>query len=56
MEAGEGGLARRSVVLVSQLDTVRKEALGERLGQVAEQRVEQVLGGLRMQQRSFFRR
>ncbi len=54
LEVGEGRLARQSVVVVSQISSVRKEDLGERIGVLSEERVEQILDGLRFQQRSFF--
>ncbi|MFO0728525.1 MAG: TetR/AcrR family transcriptional regulator C-terminal domain-containing protein [Myxococcota bacterium] len=54
LEAGEGGLAKRSVVVVSQIDTVDKQALGERIGALTEARVEEILSGLRFQQTSYF--
>jgi len=54
LEVGEGGLERQSVVVVSQIDSVLKSSLGERIGAVSPERVEQILDGLRFQQRSFF--
>lgn len=56
LSAGEGGLARQSVVVVSQVSSVSKDALGERIGALSAERVDQVLDGLRFQQASFFRR
>jgi len=55
LEAGEGSLPRRSVVVVSQIQSVDKARLGERIGALSEARVEQILAGLSFQQRSFFR-
>ncbi|MBC8069391.1 MAG: type II toxin-antitoxin system PemK/MazF family toxin [Deltaproteobacteria bacterium] len=55
LEAGEGGLPRPSVVVVSQVDAVEKARLGERLGALSPARVEQVLAGMRRLQASFFR-
>jgi mRNA interferase MazF len=55
LEEGEGGLPRRSVVVVSQLESVDKARLGVRIGALSAGRVEQILDGLRFQQRSFFR-
>lgn len=52
--AGEGGLSKRSVVVVSQVSSVEKARLGERIGSLSEARVEEILDGLRFQQRSFF--
>ncbi|GMT96382.1 hypothetical protein KH5H1_05010 [Corallococcus caeni] len=55
LDEGEGGLAKRSVVVVSQVSSVEKARLGERIGALSEARVEQILAGLRFQQASFFR-
>jgi mRNA interferase MazF len=55
LEEGEGGLPKRSVVIVSQISSVEKLALGERIGALSAERVEQILDGLRFQQRAFFR-
>jgi mRNA interferase MazF len=51
---GEGGLAKASVVVVSQVACVAKAQLGERIGALPAARVEQVLAGMRFQQASFF--
>jgi mRNA interferase MazF len=56
LEDGEGGLPRRSVVVVSQISSVDKSRLGERIGALSDARVEQILAGLRFQQVSFFTR
>jgi mRNA interferase MazF len=56
LEAGEGGLPKRSVVVVSQVSSVEKVRLGEKIGSLSEARVEKILDGLRFQQRSFFGR
>ncbi len=56
LEAGEGNLPRRSVVVVSQVSSVEKTRLGERIGSLSETRVEQILAGLRFQQASYFGR
>ncbi len=55
LEPGEGGLPSQSVVVVSQIASVAKTRLGARIGSLTDTRVEQVLDGLRFQQRSFFR-
>ncbi|NOK35896.1 type II toxin-antitoxin system PemK/MazF family toxin [Corallococcus exercitus] len=55
LEEGEGQLAKRSVVVVSQVSSVEKARLGERIGALSDARVEQILAGLRFQQASFFR-
>lgn len=56
LEVGEGNLPKQSVVVVSQISSVEKSRLGARIGTLSEQRVEQILAGLRFQQVSFFRR
>jgi mRNA interferase MazF len=56
LDPGEGDLPRQSVVVVSQISSVEKTRLGERIGSLSRERVEQVLAGLRFQQRSFFDR
>ncbi len=56
LDVGEGNLPRPSVVVVSQVSSVDKARLGERIGALSEERVEQILAGLRFQQASFFNR
>lgn len=56
LEVGEGNLPDRSVVVVSQISSVDKSRLGERIGSLSDTRVEQILAGLRFQQASFFGR
>lgn len=56
LDVGEGGLPKRSVVVVSQIDAVAKERLGEKIGTLSAGRVDQVLAGLRFLQASFFAR
>ncbi|MCB9676671.1 MAG: type II toxin-antitoxin system PemK/MazF family toxin [Alphaproteobacteria bacterium] len=56
LDEGEGDLPARSVVVVSQISTVRKDALGARIGRLGAARVDQILDGLRFQQRSGFSR
>lgn len=56
LELGEGNLPKQSVVVVSQIDSIDKTRLGERLGSLSDARVEQILAGLRFQQVSFFDR
>jgi mRNA interferase MazF len=56
LEAGEGGLEKQSVIVVSQLSCLYKSHLGARIGELAQERVEQALAGLRFQQTAFFRR
>lgn len=56
LEPGEGRLAKQSVVISSQISAVDKAALGERIGALSEERVEQVLAALRFLQASYFGR
>ncbi|MDB4960559.1 MAG: Programmed cell death toxin YdcE [Myxococcales bacterium] len=56
LDPGEGDLPEQSVVVVSQISSVEKTRLGARIGSLSETRVDQVLDGLRFQQRSFFER
>ncbi|UTY60337.1 type II toxin-antitoxin system PemK/MazF family toxin [Massilia sp. erpn] len=53
---GEGGLEKPSIVLVSQISAVDKARLGQYIGALSAERVEQILAGLRFQQASFFTR
>lgn len=56
LEPGEGDLPKQSVVVVSQILSLDKARLGERIGRLSAARVEQILDGLRFLQRSFFDR
>jgi len=56
LDAGEGHLAKPSVLLVSQVSAVDRNRLGERIGALSERRGEQVLAGIRFQRDSFFNR
>ena len=56
LEPGEANLPRQSVVVVSQIDSVPRAQLERRLGALTQARVDQILAGLRFQQRSFFGR
>ena len=50
LEIGEANLPKRSVVVVSQVSAVDKTQLGEYIGTLSRQRVEQILGGMRFVQ------
>ena len=54
LDVAEGGLEKQSVVVVSQLSSVERALLGNRIGALSDERVEQILAGLRFQQASFF--
>lgn len=56
LEPGEGNLSQQSVVVVSQVSSLYKDRLGERIGSLSGERVEQILAGMRFQQASFFDR
>lgn len=56
LELGEGGLARQSVVVVSQISSIGKAQLGEYIGALSAARVDQILDGLRFLQRSYLSR
>jgi mRNA interferase MazF len=50
LDEGEANLPRQSVVVVSQVSTVDKMQLGEHIGTLAEQRIDQILAGIRFLQ------
>jgi mRNA interferase MazF len=54
LDTGEGSLPQQSVVEVSKVSTVTKTQLGEYIGSLSEQRVEQIFAGMRFLQRSYF--
>lgn len=56
LDAGEANLPKQSVIIVSQIASIEKRHLGERIGSLSDARVEQILQGLRFQQASFFAR
>lgn len=56
LDEGEADLPARSVVVVSQVSTVARSALGAPIGRLGPERVDQILDGLRFQQRSGFSR
>jgi mRNA interferase MazF len=46
--AGEANLPKRSVVNITQIFTVDKSELNERIGTVAKKRVQEILAGIRL--------
>jgi mRNA interferase MazF len=52
LEAGEGILSKPSVAEVSKVSSVEKNRLGECIGKLSSERVEQILAGMRFLQRS----
>jgi mRNA interferase MazF len=51
LEVGEGNLPKQSIVVVSQVSTVNKADLGEYIGSLTQQRIGQILAGMRFLQR-----
>lgn len=51
LEAGEANLPKPSIVVISRVSTVQKAQLGEYIGSLSPQRVEQILAGIRFLQR-----
>lgn len=56
LAAGEAGLPKQSVVEASKVSTVTKTQLGDYIGSVSDDRIQQILAGMRFLQRSFFAR
>ena len=56
LDPGEGGLMRQSVVVSSQVSCLYKARLGDRIGALSPERVDQVIAGLRFVQRAFHQR
>ena len=56
LESGEANLPKQSAVIVSKVSAVNKSQLGKYIGSLNEQRVNQVLAGIRFLQVSFFAR
>ncbi|MEM7333689.1 MAG: type II toxin-antitoxin system PemK/MazF family toxin [Chloroflexota bacterium] len=54
LNEGEGGLEKRSVVVVSKISSIEKERLGGFIGRLAPERVQKILSGLRFQQKTYF--
>jgi len=51
LEAGEANLPKQSIVVVSQVVTMEKAQLGEYIGSLSKQRMDQILAGMRFVQR-----
>jgi mRNA interferase MazF len=56
LEVGEANLPKQSVVVAANVSSVDKTRLGERIGSLSDERVEQILAGLRFLQVWFFGR
>jgi mRNA interferase MazF len=55
LDADEANLPKRSIVEVSKVSTINKNQLGDYIGSLNEDRIAQILAGLRFQQVSFLR-
>lgn len=55
LDAGEGGLARQSVVIASQISSLYKHRLRDHIGRLSDARVDQVVAALRFLQASYHR-
>lgn len=56
LDRQEGNLEKQSVVVVSRISRVEKSQLGPRIGALSPARVDAIVAGLRLQQRSFLPR
>jgi mRNA interferase MazF len=56
LDIGEGDLKKQSVVIVSQVASIYKSRLGERIGKIDDVRVRQIIAGLRFVQSAFIDR
>ncbi len=50
LELGEADLPKRSIVVVSQISTVKKSCLGEYIGSLEPRRLEQIFAGMKFVQ------
>jgi len=50
LDPGEANLPRQSVVVVSQISSAEKASLGDYIGTLSQERVQQILAGLRFVQ------
>lgn len=55
LNPAEAGLEKQSVVVVSQLCTLQKSDLQAYIGRLSQERVQQILAGIRFQQRAYFK-
>lgn len=56
LDVGEGNLPKQSVVESSKLSSVDKTQLGEFIGSLSEQRINQIFAGMQLLKKSFFTR
>ncbi|MEM8862121.1 MAG: type II toxin-antitoxin system PemK/MazF family toxin [Chloroflexota bacterium] len=55
LDASEANLEKDSVVVVSKLSSVSKEQLGEKIGRLSSERIEEIFSGMRLLNQSFRR-
>lgn len=55
LDEGEGSLPKRSVVIASQIASIEKRRLGQKIGSLSPERTDQVIAALRFLQRSYLR-
>lgn len=53
LDEGEANLPKQSVVVVAKVSAVKKTQLGDYIGSLSSQRVDQILAGMRFLQTSF---
>ncbi len=51
LEQAEANLPKQSLVVVSQVSTIKKSQLGEYIGTLSQQRIDQILAGMRFLQK-----
>jgi len=56
LEVGEANLPKPSVVEISKVTTIEKAQLGKYIGSLTEERVNEILAGMRFLQLSYFNR
>ncbi|HKJ39073.1 MAG TPA: type II toxin-antitoxin system PemK/MazF family toxin [Anaerolineales bacterium] len=56
LDIGEANLPKQSIVVVSQVSTVDKTQLGEYIGTLSQQRIDQILAGMQFLQKITERR
>jgi mRNA interferase MazF len=54
LEPGEANLTKQSVVEVSKVSSVNKSQLGEYIGSLSAERINEIFAGMRFLQQSFF--
>lgn len=50
LDPGEGGLPKQSIVIVSQVSVVEKTQIGEYIGRLSDNRMEQIFAGMKLLQ------